>query len=97
MRNSNGEYSILRAAPWAWTSGVIGAVTGNPASVIRIRLQSSSHGSVAVGHQHNYKGNLDAIRKIYKKEGISGFFTGARAMALRLGVGSVAQLTTFTV
>ncbi|XP_022819696.1 solute carrier family 25 member 35-like isoform X2 [Spodoptera litura] len=95
-KNKNGEISIEKAIFWSSVSGVMSGVTGNPASVVKTRIQAAAHPSIAVGRQHRYKGMCDGIVTIYKTEGLRGFFAGVSATCTRLAIGSAAQLTTFS-
>lgn len=95
-KNENGEIVTRKALMWSCISGAFSGVSGNPGSVVKTRLQSASHHTIAVGRQHNYTGMLDAVKNIYKTEGLRGFFVGLSATCLRLAIGSTAQLTTFS-
>lgn len=57
----------------ALTAGVISATLSNPIWVVKTRLmvQSSKKRSST-----NYKGTIDAFRKIYKNEGLKVFYSG---------------------
>ncbi|XP_061712706.1 solute carrier family 25 member 35-like isoform X2 [Cydia pomonella] len=91
-----GEVSISKAVFWSSVSGIVSGVVGNPVSVLKTRIQASSHPSIAVGRQHRYKGMFDGMSKIYSSEGFKGYFAGVNAACARLAVGSAAQLTTFS-
>ncbi|KAH9629270.1 hypothetical protein HF086_008352 [Spodoptera exigua] len=95
-KNKNGDISIEKAMFWSSVSGIMSGVTGNPASVVKTRIQAAAHPSIAVGRQHKYKGMCDGIVTIYKTEGFRGFFAGVTATCTRLAIGSAAQLTTFS-
>ncbi|CAH0406285.1 unnamed protein product [Chilo suppressalis] len=95
-KNKNGNVDIKRAILWSSLSGIMSGVFGNPASVIKTRIQAAAHPSIAVGRQHKYKGMLDGCVQIYKAEGVAGFFAGVNATCTRLAIGSAAQLTSFS-
>lgn len=57
-KNKNGDISIEKAIFWSSASGVLSGLTGNPASVVKTRIQASAHPSIAVGRQHKYNGKL---------------------------------------
>uniref|UniRef100_A0A2A4J6U6 Mitochondrial carrier protein n=1 Tax=Heliothis virescens TaxID=7102 RepID=A0A2A4J6U6_HELVI len=95
-KNKNGDISIEKAIFWSSVSGILSGVTGNPASVVKTRIQAAAHPSIAVGRQHKYKGMCDGVVTIYKTEGLRGFFAGVSATCTRLAIGSAAQLTTFS-
>ncbi|CAK1545095.1 unnamed protein product [Leptosia nina] len=75
-KTKDGGTSVQKAAIWASASGLFSGVAANPMSVVKTRMQAAAHPSVAVGRQHQYKGTLDAMYKIYKTEGIRGYFAG---------------------
>ncbi|CAG4912971.1 unnamed protein product [Colias eurytheme] len=93
---TDGATSIQKAVFWSSASGLFSGVAANPTSVVKTRMQSAAHPSVAVGRQYQYKGMLDAFTKIYRTEGMRGFFAGVNATCMRLAIGSAAQLTTFS-
>ncbi|CAH0604959.1 unnamed protein product [Chrysodeixis includens] len=95
-KNKDGELRIDKAILCAGASGIVSGVAGNPASVVKTRIQAAAHPSIAVGRQHRYNGMCDGIVTIYKTEGFRGFFAGVNATCARLAVGSAAQLTTFS-
>lgn len=45
-----------------------------------------------VGAQHHYKSGYDALRTIYRAEGVRGMFRGIDAAILRTGMGSSVRL-----
>lgn len=45
-----------------------------------------------VGAQHQYKSGFDALRTIYRAEGVRGMFRGIDAAILRTGMGSSVRL-----
>lgn len=75
-------------------SGVLGAMAGNPMFLIKTRLQSYSP-FLPVGTQHGYKNSVDGLRKIYRAEGVRGWYRGLGASMVRTGFGSSVQLPTY--
>lgn len=61
------------------TASIVAQTITFPGDVIRRRLQSDGMG----GTQRIYKGIIDAMRKIYKNEGIYAFFDGAKVNIVR--------------
>ncbi|KAL0842422.1 hypothetical protein ABMA28_014529 [Loxostege sticticalis] len=96
-KDKNGNTVLLKAMLCSSISGMLSGLTGNPAFMLKTRIQASAHPSIAVGRQHRYKGLIDGIRTVYRTEGLKGFFAGVNATCLRLAVGSAAQLPTFTI
>lgn len=72
-------------------SGVMGAVTGSPLYLLKTRMQSYSP-AFHIGSQTHYKGVIDGISTIWKKEGLKGLYRGVDAAILRTGAGSSVQL-----
>ncbi|CAB3221399.1 unnamed protein product [Arctia plantaginis] len=95
-KNKNGDVNIKKSMFWSATGGLLGGVGCNPLLVVKIRLQSAGHPSIAVGRQHVYNGLLDGLVKLHKFEGLRGIFAGVTATATRLAIGYSAQLTTFS-
>ncbi|XP_069365834.1 solute carrier family 25 member 35-like isoform X3 [Maniola hyperantus] len=95
-KTKEGDISIHKTIFWSSASGFVSGLAANPASVVKTRMQSAAHPSIAVGRQYVYNGMIDGFVKIYKIEGTRGFFAGVNATCTRLAVGSAAQLTTFS-
>jgi solute carrier family 25 protein 34/35 len=68
-------------------SGIVGAILGNPLFLVKARIQAFSPAH-PVGAQHVYKGGFDALRSIFKAEGIRGLWRGVDAAMLRTAMGS---------
>ena len=75
----------------AQIAALASAYTSYPFDTVRRRLQRQSELPRALRH---YDGNVDCCRKIYREEGVSGFFKGALANALRT-VGSALVLVMY--
>ena len=75
----------------AQIAALASAYTSYPFDTVRRRLQRQSELPRALRH---YDGNVDCCRKIYREEGVSGFFKGALANALRV-VGSALVLVMY--
>jgi hypothetical protein len=63
------------------------ASLGNPLYLVKARMQAYSP-FLPVGAQHQYKSGFDALRTIYRAEGVRGMFRGIDAAILRTGMGS---------
>ncbi|KAK0101084.1 Mitochondrial oxaloacetate carrier protein [Cadophora gregata] len=72
-------------------SGIIGAVLGSPFFLVKTRMQTYSR-VAPMGTQYVYKSTWDALRRVYRVEGLRGLYRGCDAAILRTGVGSSAQL-----
>lgn len=70
------------------SSGVVGAVLGNPLFLVKARMQAYSPTN-PVGAQHCYKSPLQALIHIFKTEGgVRGLYRGVDAAMLRTAMGS---------
>ncbi|XP_059352120.1 solute carrier family 25 member 35-like isoform X1 [Daphnia carinata] len=94
--HSHGSVSPFYSIAAGAISGAFGAFTASPFYLIKTQLQSQSSEVIAVGCQHNHTGFLSALHKLYRGSGVSGLWRGVSASMLRTGVGSAAQLSTFT-
>lgn len=69
------------------SSGVVGAVLGNPLFLVKARLQAFSPTN-PVGAQHHYRNAAHALQSIWKAEGFKGLYRGVDAAILRTAAGS---------
>ncbi|XP_042872617.1 solute carrier family 25 member 35-like isoform X2 [Penaeus japonicus] len=76
--------------------GVVGGVVGSPFYLVKTHLQSHAAESIAVGHQHKHEGFIPALHQIFKKDGVRGLWRGATTTIPRVGVGSAAQLFSYS-
>ncbi|KAH8925105.1 mitochondrial carrier [Atractiella rhizophila] len=76
------------------SSGVTGAILGNPLFLIKARMQAYSSAN-PVGAQHKYKSPLHGLQQIMKKEGTKGIFRGVDAAMFRTACGSSVQLPAY--
>lgn len=89
------------------SSGVIGAILGNPLFLVKARLQAYSSvipsskitptSPVSPTHptQHAYKSAFDGLRQIFRTEGFRGLMRGVDAAILRTALGSSVQLPAY--
>lgn len=88
-KNKHGDVPFLVKSGFGLSAGFIGSLTGNPADLILIRLQSDP--TLPEAQRRNYKNFSDAFTRIIKEEGVLTLWRGAaptvvRAMALNLGM-----------
>ncbi|KAM0754344.1 mitochondrial carrier [Meredithblackwellia eburnea MCA 4105] len=76
------------------SSGVIGAIFGNPLFLVKARMQAYSKFN-PVGAQHQYKSVIHAFSVIIKADGIKGLARGVDAAMLRTAMGSSVQLPAY--
>jgi solute carrier family 25 protein 34/35 len=60
-------------------------------------LQSQAASEIAVGHQHNHKGMIQALQGIYSQRGMMGLWQGATSAVPRMAVATAAQMSSFTI
>ncbi|KAK7075349.1 hypothetical protein SK128_005787, partial [Halocaridina rubra] len=66
------------------------------AKEVKTHLQSQAVEAIAVGFQHKHQGFIPALIQIGKDEGIRGLWRGASTSIPRVGIGSAAQLFTYS-
>mmetsp|Transcript_7881 Transcript_7881/g.26815 ORF Transcript_7881/g.26815 Transcript_7881/m.26815 type:complete len:320 (+) Transcript_7881:82-1041(+) len=82
---------LLGMAAGAGTAAM-GSFLVNPLEICKVRLQVAGSG---VGHQHQYKGGLDALASLVRNEGITGAWKGVNTSVVRLMMGSSVQLPVY--
>lgn len=77
------------------SSGIVGAMLGNPFFLVKARIQAFSP-HVQIGKaSHNYSGWIDGLTTIVKSEGPRGLTRGLSANVLRTAMGSTVQLPAY--
>uniref|UniRef100_A0A2P2HZ85 Solute carrier family 25 member 35-like n=1 Tax=Hirondellea gigas TaxID=1518452 RepID=A0A2P2HZ85_9CRUS len=76
--------------------GVISGFIASPLYLVKVQLQSQADPRLAVGTQHNHNSVIAALQASMRTGGITGLYRGASTSLLRVGVGSAAQLFTYT-
>lgn len=96
-RDESGNLILPRSLVAGAVAGCSGALIGSPFYLVKTQLQSRTTAtSIAVGHQHNITGFMDAFGKIWRTQGIPGLWRGATGSMMRVTVGSSVQLPTFS-
>ncbi|XP_011191656.1 solute carrier family 25 member 35 [Zeugodacus cucurbitae] len=93
--NKSGGESFGKNLLLSISAGAVGAYFSSPFFMIKTQMQSEAPAKVAVGYQHHHVGMLNAMRKIYAKNGIAGLWRGSFASIPRASIGSGAQIATF--
>jgi len=75
------------------TTGTIGISVANPTDLVKIRLQAE--GKLAPGVPRRYNGTADAFIKIFKSEGVTGFWKGVGPNIARNSIINAAELATY--
>lgn len=75
------------------TTGAIGGFVGSPIFLVKARLQNQ--GNKAAKFSYGYNGPIDAVKQIFKQEGLKGFFRGVEGAVPRVVVGSASQLSSY--
>lgn len=73
-RYESGELNPMLCLFWAGFSGVIGSSVGCPFYLVKVQIQSQSHGKFAVGFQHGHKSTFSALNRIVAQNGVKGNF-----------------------
>jgi len=79
--HSHFAATALAAAAAASTGAIMTTVAFYPVELVKNRLQSAIHGGCGGGFQ--YSGLLDGLQTILRDEGVTGLFTGLRAVVVR--------------
>lgn len=74
-------------------AGGLGAIIGTPADAALIRMQADS--TLPEAQRRNYKNGVDAMVRMLREEGLSGFFSGAGPTVVRGLVINVGMLSTY--
>lgn len=77
------------------SSGVVGAVLGNPFFLVKARLQAYSPQLNPSQARHHYTSTFNGLSTIVKKEGARGLTRGWDAAVLRTAMGSTVQLPAY--
>ncbi|XP_075213980.1 solute carrier family 25 member 35-like [Lycorma delicatula] len=93
--DESGKISIFDTVCIGTVAGIMGAYAGSPLYLVKTHLQSKAATNIAVGHQHDHHGTLQALRSIFKEHGFFGLWRGVIGACVRLGVGSCSQMTAF--
>lgn len=88
-QEKHGSVSMQMKSLFGITAGFIGALVGNPADLILIRLQSDA--TLPEAQKRNYSGFTNAFSRIIKEEGVISLWRGSfptiiRAMVLNFGM-----------
>ena len=74
-------------------SGICGAIVGNPADIVNVRMQNDR--SLPVNLRQNYRGAIDALVRIVRTDGLSGFARGLVPNSIRAGAMTGCQLGSY--
>lgn len=72
VRKSDGSTSLVPSLFFGALGGTLGAASGSPFYLIKTQLQAQAASEIAVGYQHKHTGMNEALRSIYKSDGIKG-------------------------
>ncbi|KAG8946216.1 hypothetical protein FRC04_011962 [Tulasnella sp. 424] len=89
-----GEQLATTSIAAGASSGVIGAMAGNPFFLIKARMQAYNP-VLPVGTQHYYKHSWDALSSVWKAERWRGLIRGMDAAIIRTAMGSSVQLPSY--
>ncbi|XP_018565587.1 solute carrier family 25 member 35-like [Anoplophora glabripennis] len=95
VRDKEGNIVFYKSVLIGGLGGILGQYFSSPLFLIKTHLQSQSVAAIAVGHQHQHKGTVKALKNIYLQNGVKGLFRGAVASIPRAFFGSISQLSSF--
>ncbi|EME27920.1 mitochondrial carrier (BOU / S-adenosylmethionine carrier) [Galdieria sulphuraria] len=87
----NLPLSVILAC--AATSGAVAAACTTPLDVIKTRYQTQ--GDILYHHVNRYRNSWDAVRTIWRQEGVRAFFQGLSARVLWIMPGTAITMSTF--
>lgn len=70
-QNEQGQKVFYKSVIASGIGGVIGHYLANPLHLVKTHLQAESAKAIEVGFQHQHKGTLKGLKKIYGKSGVS--------------------------
>jgi hypothetical protein len=85
-RNANGESEFWRTVVAGAVAGALGGVVASPLYMVKTHLQAMSRKEIAVGHQHEHRGAIHALRQTYRQHGLRGLWRGWNGAVPRLMV-----------
>jgi len=88
-----GEAPLYKKILAGLTTGTIGISIANPTDLVKIRLQAE--GKLPAGVPRRYTGTADAFSKIFKSEGLLGFWKGVGPNIIRNSIINAAELATY--
>jgi solute carrier family 25 oxoglutarate transporter 11 len=93
LKLEDGSLPFERKLGASLCAGGLGALIGTPADAALVRMQADT--VLPAEQRRNYKHAGDALMKMMKNEGITGFFSGATPTILRGLSINVGMLTTY--
>lgn len=91
-----GEEPVGATLACSMLAGSVSGLLGSPVFLVKTHLQTSSSSGIAVGHQHQHGGMVQAFTSIYRVGGVRGLYQGATSSIPRISIGSAAQLVTYS-
>lgn len=79
--DEEGNIVFYRSVLAGGLGGIAGQLVSSPAFLVKTHLQTQANETIAVGHQHQHGGMTEALRKIYREQGVSVTFFKLTAAA----------------
>ncbi|KAL1490264.1 hypothetical protein ABEB36_012988 [Hypothenemus hampei] len=95
LKDEKGNLVLVQSILITGAGSILGHFTASPLFLVKTHLQSQAVAAIAVGHQHQHTGTIEALTNIYKSGGIRGLFRGAQATVPRAFIGGSSQLVCF--
>jgi solute carrier family 25 uncoupling protein 27 len=88
-RNPDGSFPLWKGMLSAMFAGFTGQFLASPADLVKVQMQTDGR-RVAAGEAPQYRGTVDAFRKLYERRGFRGMWQGwipncQRATLVQLG------------
>ena len=77
------------------TAGGIGSFVATPCDLTLVRMQADKRPGLEESERRNYKGVVDAFRRINAEEGIKGLYVGGQITVVRAMIYNMWMLATF--
>jgi len=87
-----GDPPLYKKIAAGLTTGTIGISIASPTDLVKIR---QAEGKKKPGEARRYNGTIDAFTKIYKNEGVKGFWKGVGPNIVRNSIINAAELATY--
>ncbi len=88
-----GEATLGKRVLAGLVTGGFGIIVASPCDVVKVRLQAE--GRKLKGVPSNYSGSIDAYVKIFRGEGIKGFYSGITPNIIRCSLMNSSELASY--
>ena len=93
--NGGKDLSLVQKVGCSLTAGGIGSFVATPCDLTLVRMQADKRPGLPESERRNYKGVVDAFRRIYGEEGVKGLYVGGQITVVRAMIYNMWMLATF--